>query len=147
MEDYLMKKRLLTMTISLMLLVVMAMSRGMATAANAPVTLSDDAARRDYIASCGYTPAAADAEVREVVLPTDFDETLTQYDALQQQAGFDFAAYRGKRVKCYTYTVTNIPDTAAVAHLYVYNDKVIGGDISSISADGFCRPLVPQTTA
>ncbi len=123
-----------------LLIVIMALSRGATAGVNATVTALDDAARREYITSLGYTPDAADAEVREVTIPADFDDTVRQYNDLQQQAGFDLDAYRGKRVKCYTYTVTGLAD-AAVAHLYVYQGAVIGGDISSVEAGGFCYPL------
>lgn len=127
-----------------LLLIIMALSGVADTRSNAPISALDDTARRDYIASLGYTVDDAAAEVAEVVLPADFDDTMSQYNTLQQQAGFDLDAYRGKRVKCYTYTVTG-PDSAAAAHLYVYQGAVIGGDISSVTAGKFCYPLTPRT--
>ena len=33
---------------------------------------------------------------------------------------------------------------AAVAHLYVYQGAVIGGDVSSVEAGGFCYPLTAR---
>ena len=126
-----------------LLIVIMALSRGTVADANASVTLSDDAARREYITALGYTLDEAQPQVQEVTLPADFDDTLSQYNTLQQQAGFNLDAYRGKRVKCYTYTVTGLP-AAAVAHLYVYKDAVIGGDITSKAAGDFCYPLTPS---
>ncbi len=126
-----------------LLIAIMVLSRGATAGANASVTALDDAARREYIISLGYTPDAADAEVREVTFPADLDDTLRQYNELQQQAGFDLDAYRGKRVKCYTYAVTGLAD-AAVAHLYVYQGAVIGGDVSSVEAGGFCYPLTAR---
>ncbi len=127
-----------------LLLVIMALAGGADTRANAPVTALDDAARRDYIASLGYTVDDTAAEVMEVVLPADFDDVMSQYNALQQQAGFDLDAYRGKRIKCYTYAVT-APTGAAAAHLYVYEGAVIGGDVSSTTAGEFCYPLTALT--
>lgn len=127
-----------------LLLVIMALAGGADTRANAPIAALDDTARREYIASLGYTVDDAAAEVMEIELPADFDDTLREYNALQQQAGFDLDAYRGKRVKCYTYTVTGA-ESAAVAHLYVYQGAVIGGDVSSATAGEFCYPLTPHT--
>lgn len=127
-----------------LLIVIMALSSGADARANAPIAALDDAARRDYIASLGYTVEDADAEVMEVTLPADFDDAMSQYNALQQQAGFDLDTYRGRRIKCYTYTVSGLSD-AAVAHLYVYQGAVIGGDISSVTAGGFCYPLTAHT--
>ena len=86
-------------------------------------------------------PALA-AEVREVLIPDIFDDTFTAYNALQLQAGLDLSPYHGKRVKCWTYTVRNYPASDPVqAHLYLYKDRVIGGDISSAVQDGFQLPL------
>ena len=54
----------------------------------------------------------------------------------------DLEPYRGRRMKCWTYEITNYPDDSSVlAHLYVYNDKIVGGDVASTSVDGFMRGL------
>ena len=47
--------------------------------------------------------------MEELILPEEFDETYTQYLELQAGQGFDLEAYRGKRVKRYTYEITNYP--------------------------------------
>ena len=87
-------------------------------------------------------------EVREVLIPAEFDESFTAYNALQQEAGMDLSPCRGKRVKCWTYTVTNYPgDDTVQAHLYVYRDTVVGGDISSTRQDGVRQGLRPMTPA
>lgn len=130
--------------IVLLLIAVMLLSRG-AVATMGTVTVTDDAARREYIASLGYALTDADPTVREVMLPADFDDTLAQYNALQQTAGYDLDAYRGCRLKCYTYAVTGLSEDAVV-HLYVYRNTVVGGDVSSTAADGFCRALLPLDT-
>lgn len=75
----------------------------------------------------------------EVKIPSDFPEVLEKYNELQMSQGFDLHKYEGKRIKRYVYTVTNYPDTneTVLATLLVYKDKVIGGDISTASQDGF----------
>ena len=47
--------------------------------------------------------------------------------------------YKGKRVKRYTYEVTNYPGQASGvrANLLVDGGMVIGGDICSLTLDGF----------
>lgn len=130
--------------IVLLLVAVMVVSRS-SVATMGAVTVSDDEARRDYIASLGYTLAAEAPTVREVMLPADFDDTLAQYNALQQTAGYDLDAYRGCRLKRYTYAVTGLSEDAVV-NLYVYKNAVVGGDVSSTAAGGFCRALTPSDT-
>lgn len=95
-----------------------------------------------YLASLGYTATGGD--VREVQMPEEFDETLTAYNALQQTAGMDLTPYRGKRLKCRTFTIENHPlGEPTVAHVYVYKDKVVAGDISSTAVGGFTQALLP----
>ena len=72
------------------------------------------------------------------------DETLLTYNALQKTAGMDLLPYCGKTLELHTYTVTDHPAGEAVAHLYLYKNHVVGGDISSPTADGFCEALLPR---
>ena len=54
----------------------------------------------------------------------------------------DLQPYHGKRLKCWTYAVTNHPSGDNVlAHLYMYKDSIVGGDICSTAADGFMHGL------
>lgn len=94
-----------------------------------------------YLRSLGYE--AAGEEVREVRLPDEPDEVLEQYNALLEQAGMSLSPYYGKRVRLYTYEVTNAaPEEPATAHLYVYRDRIIAGDVSANAADGTMKPLM-----
>ena len=81
--------------------------------------------------------------VREIRLPDEADETLIAYEKLLEPAGMSLLKYSGKRVKLYTYTVTNAKTEETVqAHLYMYRDRVIGGDITTVGANGTQRPLI-----
>lgn len=107
-----------------------------------PVSARDDVERVGFLRSLGYEVDAASAEVREVLIPDEFDEVFSKYNDVQQTAGMDLEPYRGRRMKCWTYEITNYPDDSSVlAHLYVYNDKIVGGDVASTSVDGFMRGL------
>lgn len=137
---------LVTVAVVLVLLVTMLVlsNRQNVTATGGPVIAADDARRRLFLEELGYELAPADAEVQEVVLPGEFDETLAAYNLLQQQAGHDLSPYLGKRVKCWTYVVTNYPgDEAVQAHIYLYKDTIVGGDISSMVQGGFTHGLKP----
>ncbi len=95
------------------------------------VSGADDAACASYITSLGYTAQLPASEVREVRLPDEFDENLTDYNAVQLQAGFDLSGYRGQRVKYRTYDLAEHPSgMPAQVHIYVYNGIIIGGDVT-----------------
>lgn len=82
-------------------------------------------------------------EIEEVIIPENFDEVYIKYNDLQKQNGFDLEKYKGKRCKRFTYSVKNYPnEDDVVMDLLVYNEKVIGGDISSKKLDGFMQGLL-----
>lgn len=90
----------------------------------------------------GYEASPSTAEVKEVLIPDEFDEVFQNYNTIQAEAGMDLEPYHGKRVKCWSYRVDNYPgEESVLAHLYVYNDKIIGGDICSTKMDGFMHGL------
>ena len=94
----------------------------------------------------GYEVEEPWTALREVTLPGEGDVTLDAYNALQQTAGYDLRPYLGERVKLYTYAVSNYPGEERVeAHVYVYKNRVVAGDIASTAADGFCHGLTPLT--
>ncbi len=98
----------------------------------ARVTSSEE--RVSYLRSLGFEIAEDSEEVREVRIPDEPDEALQQYNALQEQAGRSLEAYCGKRVRLYSYEVGN----GGVAHLYVYRDRIVAGDVER---DGEMQPI------
>lgn len=99
--------------------------------------------RMAFIAQFGWTVSEEPSEVREIVIPSEFDDVYTNYNEIQINQGFDLTDYRGKRVKRWTYAVTNYPgtegDSADVIriNLLVFDGLVIGGDVCSLKLDGF----------
>ncbi len=128
-------------------LVVLAVLSGQQTAATGALPVAaDDAARQQLLGNLGYEVLPDKCEVREILIPAVSDEAFSAYNALQTACGYDLTEYSGKRVKCWTYTVTNYPgEDTVLAHIYVYKDLVIGGDISSVAQDGFSHGLKPMT--
>lgn len=96
-----------------------------------------------YLESLGWTVNSETISVEELVIPKEFDESYDEYLALQSEQGFDLTAYRGKRVKRYTYEITNYPtgESGVQASLLIYKNIVIGGEILSPTADGFLHGL------
>ena len=100
-----------------------------------------------YLESYGWTVSAEPISVEELVVPEEFDETYTQYLELQKSQGFDLAQYCGKRLKRYTYEVTNYPtgETGVQAGLLLYKNTVVGGDVLSAQLGGFIHGLEMPT--
>ena len=101
--------------------------------------MSNVAANEDRIAfleSYGWSVESQPISQTEVVIPREFDEVYSEYNGLQKKQGLNLEKYRGKSVMLYTYKVTNAEDDA-YANLLIYKNRVIGGDVSSASPDGF----------
>ncbi len=127
---------------ALLLVTTVSLSGQSAAVATAAPVATDDAARQQFLKDLGYEVIADKSEVREILIPAESDPAFAAYNALQKEAGNDLTDYSGKRVKCWTYTVTNYPgEESVLAHLYIYKDKIIGGDISSTAQDGFSHGL------
>ncbi|MBE7033550.1 MAG: DUF4830 domain-containing protein [Ruminococcaceae bacterium] len=77
-------------------------------------------------------------EVEWVTIPVEFNNVWNNYNILQKESGYDLSLYRGKKCKRYTYL---IPSMNARANLLVFEGKIIGGDISSITLDGIMIPI------
>ncbi len=97
--------------------------------------------RVQLLRELGYE--VANETVQEIRLPDEPDTALTAYEALQTPAGLSLLKYSGKRVKLYTYTVTNAQTDGTVkAHVYIYRDRVIAGDITAADPNGTQKALI-----
>lgn len=85
-----------------------------------------------------YDVSENPAEVVGVTIPMQFNAVYERYNNLLKEGGYDLTPYKGKKCKRYTYL---IPSQNARANILVYNGKIIGGDISSITIDGIMKPL------
>ena len=95
-----------------------------------------------FFSQFGYEIAEDPLEVKEVIIPTEFDETYDKYNEIQKSQGLDLSKYQGKRVKMWSYAIKNYPgyETAegtVRGNILVFDGVVIGGDISNIELDGF----------
>lgn len=105
--------------------------------------------RLEFISQFGWEVNEEPAEVREIIIPAEFDETYENYNALQLSQSLDLSGYCGKRVKRWTYIIKNYPDIPADDetirfNMIVYKDKVIGGDVCSIKLDGFMHGFAKE---
>ena len=94
----------------------------------------------------GYEVNESPTEVKEVVVPTEFDEMYNEYNELQKKQGLDLTDYKGVRVKSWSYEILNYPGFENTSgqirgNLLTYNGIVIACDISNIELDGFTEKL------
>lgn len=100
--------------------------------------------RVNFLDELGFTVDSTVAEEKkEVEIPYIFSDVYEEYNALQQQAGYDLSDYRGKKVMLYTLKLRDPDREDLYAHLMIYDSRIIGGDIAALSVeDGFMNPLV-----
>lgn len=103
--------------------------------------------RMAFLESYGWKVDENPIEVVEVTVPQVFNTVYNNYNTIQKEQGFDLSRYKGKRVKRWSYTVTNYPagKTGIRADLLIYNGTVVGGDVCTVALNGFMHGLtLPQ---
>ena len=105
------------------------------------VTTTDG--RIAYLQALGWEADPATETAQEIVIPRVFSGVFSDYNALQKQQGFDLSTYAGETCTAYTYRVTNYEGSTdtVLAQLFVYRNRVIGGDIHATAMDGFMHGL------
>ncbi len=98
--------------------------------------------RTAFFAQFSWLTSNEPLEIKEVVIPEEFDETYNTYNELQKKQGLDLTDYKGVRVKMYSYEILNYPSFensggSIRGNILTYNGTVIAGDISNIRLDGF----------
>ncbi len=100
--------------------------------------------RLRFLRQFGWEVEADPLEVREVVIPAEFDQVYSGYNDIQKTLGFDLEKYRGRRVKKWEYAVTNYPDGIrnVKATMLIRDGTVIGGDISAGGREQFVHSFL-----
>ena len=114
-----------------------------ASAAVSPKGIRTNEDRVAYLLEYGWQVTEEPLVTEELILPEEFDESYADYLALQAEQGFDLTQYAGKRIKRYTYEVTNYPtgESGIQVNLLVYRNTIIGGEVLSPQLDGFLHGL------
>lgn len=101
------------------------------SAAVSPKRIKTEEDRVAYLQGWGWQVSPQASLVEELELPREFGPEYDRYLSLQAGQGFDLTKYAGKRVRRYTYEVTNYPtgEAGVVAHLLVCKNRVIGGEV------------------
>ncbi len=103
---------------------------------------SDADERADFFSQFGWEINEDPTEVKEVIIPEEFDETYEAYNEIQKAQGLDLEPYKGVRVKSWSYEIKNYPeyensDGLIQGNILVYDGIVIGGDVCNTELNGF----------
>lgn len=106
-------------------------------------TVSTTEERMEFLLECGWETDPNSETVQNIHIPERFTAVYENYNELQLQQGYDLTEYAGRDCTLYSYTVLNYPDDSqtVIADLYVYKDRIIGGDVHSTSLNGFMIAL------
>ncbi len=121
---------------------------GVQTAAVNPKGIKSNEDRVQFLADYGWQVSPEPITVEELLIPNEFDDSYDDYLALQTEQGFYLTKLAGKRLKRYTYQITNYPTGEADArvNLLIHKNTVVGGEIFSPKLDGFLHGLaMPQS--
>lgn len=106
--------------------------------------------RMTFFSQFGWEVDENPVQVKEVIIPEEFDETYEDYNDIQRQQNLDLEKYKGARVKMWSYNILNYPDyenTDGIicGNILVYEGTVIGGDICSNELGGFMHTFAAPT--
>ncbi len=94
-----------------------------------------------FLRSLGYVTTETPLSTEEIKIPENpRDATFVAYNAIQLQGGFNLGLYLGHTVKVTAWNVKTDDGKAYVAHVIVYKDKIVGGDLTD-SATGKPKAL------
>ena len=94
--------------------------------------------RVSFFSQFGWKVDAEPVEIKDVVIPAKFNDVYISYNNIQKEQGLDLEPYAGKTCHQWVYTVKNYPQSTDVrATLLVFDNRVIGGDLSTTALDGF----------
>lgn len=108
-----------------------------------PVSIRTNDQRVSYLSQYGWDVVVSPIQTRQVMIPTELSEVFERYNALQVSQGFDLTQYTGKTVTQYVYQIENYPNATdpVYATLLIYDEQVIGADVTDTSAGGVVQGL------
>lgn len=106
------------------------------------IILEDIPAQIAFLESLGWETSVEPVDIREVIIPEEWNSVFEEYNDLQKQQGFDLNKYRGKQATIYTYQILNYDGAEnVVANLMVFDGRLIAGDVCSAELGGFMQGL------
>lgn len=95
--------------------------------------------RVKFINDFGYEVEKDSYITENVTIPESFDSAYEKYNEIQRSQGLNLKKYKGKNATRYSYYVKNYDgyDGRVIFTLLIYKNRVIGGDVTGIDANGF----------
>lgn len=94
-----------------------------------------------FVSGFGWDVSSEPDEVREIIIPAEFDELYENYNAIQLSQGYDLRVYSGQRAKNWSFTIKNYPgyegEECIKINILIKDGVVIGGDVCSVELGGF----------
>lgn len=107
------------------------------------ITENTNDERIKFLNGFGWLTSNEPCTISDVLIPAEFDEVYSSYNDLQKSQGYDLSEFKSMPVKKYTYEILNFPSVKdgeiVYANLLIYQNEIIGGDISSARLDGFMQ--------
>lgn len=109
------------------------------------ITQNTNDERIRFLSELGWQVSDEPCTISDVLIPGEFDDVYNNYNEIQLGCGYDLRSYKSKLVKKYTYEVLNYPNAAkgetVYVNLLIYQNEIIGGDVSSAQLNGFMHGL------
>jgi hypothetical protein len=107
-------------------------------------SMSSNSERISFLNSQGWIVKPDPVREEEVTLPTEFNDTYSEYLTLQASQGFNLPKYAGEDVTIYVYDILNYPDypEGIEANMIISSNRLIGGEIRQNAENGFIVPLL-----
>ena len=109
------------------------------------VNVENNNSRLDFLGQFNIKVKPEPIETTEIKIPIQFNKVYENYNKIQKENGLNLEKYKGKTCIKYTYSVLNYKDRpdGVLANIFVFENKVIAGDICSLEIDGFMHGFVP----
>lgn len=98
----------------------------------------------EFLRSFGWEVQGKAIEKTDIIIPNPFDRVYENYNKIQIEAGLDLRPYRGMNAVRYTYIIGNYPVDVGEdvrANVICVDGKAVGGDIMTVSINGFMHSL------
>lgn len=135
---------ILLIIIAIVVLVIGAKNKPVVNDGDVCFRASNSEERITFLSQFGWKINTEPVEVTEVIIPSEFNAKYNEYNEIQKNQGLNLELYKGVRAKKWVYEVQNYPGYSSdsgyiMATLLIYDNLVIGGDISSLEVDGFTQ--------
>ncbi len=99
-----------------------------------------------FLSGFGWEVNTEPIQTQNVTVPKKESEVFSRYNELQKSQGYDLSDYRGKQATRYVYEILNYPNAKGpvYATLFVFDGKVIGGDVTDTGENGKMHGFKPM---